>query len=380
MIPGLSYGITNEFLVEDKIWTLLARQLAGEASPEESEELQQLLARDPGMAKIAQEIKEGWDKASTYETHKALSSFSKIDLQIQNKAGKSIKKPDVPVIAVHSGIRKFRVAIAVAASIIILAGLWFIFKTSPETNTTDRPIVALHEIFTLPKSIREASLPDGSVIHLNEGSKIAYSDAFNTHIREVWLTGEAFFDVAKNKDKPFIIHAGKVNIKVTGTSFNVRSYQDEQQVETSLIHGSIEVTTDDEPGKKYMLVPNQKLTIPLSGKNASDQTAALPVPVTKEIRYSILKPVTNIHSADSLIAELSWMEGKLAFNEIPFNELAIRLGKRFNVEFVFEDSSKENLSFTGVFYKQDLRQVLERLAIAESFRYRIKDSIVYIQK
>lgn len=377
MIPGLSYELTNEYLVEDKIWTLLARQLAGEASPEESEELQQLLARDPGMAKIAQEIREGWHEASTYGMHKALSSFSKIDLQIQNKAGKSIEKPDVPVISIHSGIRKFRVAIAVAASIIVLVGLWLVFQTSQETSTTDPPGVVLHEIFTLPKSIREASLPDGSVIHLNEGSKISYSDAFNTNLREVWLTGEAFFDVAKNKHKPFIIHAGKVNIKVTGTSFNVRSYQDEQQVETSLIHGSIEVTTDDEPGKKYMLVPNQKLIIPLSGKNASDQTAALPV--TKEIRYSILKPVTNIHSADSLIAELSWMEGKLAFNETPFSELAIRLGKRFNVDFVFEDSSKKTLSFTGVFYKQDLRQVLERLSIAESFRYRIKDSIVYIQ-
>ena len=365
--------------MENKIWTLLARQLTGEATPEEIKELEQIIGQDPVLAKMAQEMKDAWNDTGSHEMQKALSSFSKIDVLIQSKANETfIEDSGTPVIPMHSKLRRFRVGIAAAAMMILLVSVWFVFQNRSKPGDDAAQLATTHEISTLSKSIREVNMPDGSVIHLNEGSKVTYNDGFNSKIREVWLTGEAFFDVAKNKEKPFIVHAGKINVRVTGTAFNIRSYPDEQNVETSLVHGSVEVTVTGDPSEKYMLTPNQKLVIPAVKRdtaNANNTPTA-----DKEGKYSNLKTVRDAYSKDSVIAEISWMEGKLAFSQTSFKDLALRLEKRFNVSFVFEDKSKEDLEFTGVFYKQTLSEALHRLAIAAPFNYHINDTAVYITK
>ena len=84
---------------------------------------------------------------------------------------------------------------------------------------------------------------------------------FNKDLREVTLNGEAYFDVTKNAEKPFIIHTKKMDVKVIGTAFNVRSYSDEKTAEASLIRGSIEVTLKDRKDQKIILKPNEKISI-----------------------------------------------------------------------------------------------------------------------
>ena len=115
-------------------------------------------------------------------------------------------------------------------------------------------------------------LPDGSTVWLNAGSRLTYDSLYGTTLREVTLSGEAYFDVVKNPKKPFIIHTGKINIRVLGTVFNVKSYPEEQTIETSLIKGSIEVSFPSQPSKKIILKPNQKLIIDKTETNASKNT------------------------------------------------------------------------------------------------------------
>ena len=99
-----------------------------------------------------------------------------------------------------------------------------------------------------------------------------YDSLYGNNLREVTLSGEAYFDVVKNPKKPFIIHTGKINIKVLGTIFNVKSYPGEKTIETSLIKGSIEVSFPSTPSKKIILKPNQKLVI---NKTENNPTATL---------------------------------------------------------------------------------------------------------
>lgn len=361
--------------MEERIWTLLARQFTGEATLAELQELEQLLAQDPALKRTARKMLDAWHDPGKSDMQKALSSFAKIDAQIQ-QAGKSTSEP-APVYRLSnpSIVRKYRIAIAVAASIALLLGAWFVFFNN---RTGQSKEIVLQEIITPLKSIREIKMPDGSMVWLNEGSKLEYGDEFNDKIREVWLTGEAYFDVAKNKEKPFIIHANKVNVKVLGTAFNIKSYPGEKNVETSLIRGSVQVTVDDDPSKVYILKPNQKLIVSVADNTTPDSLSA-PAHSSNEVKYTTIGKVTD-NASDTIIAETSWVDRKLAFYESTFKDLAIQLERRYNVSFVFKDKRKEELVFTGVFYKQTLEQALHALSISDPFNYRIQDSTVYILK
>src|SRR4029078_631833 len=88
----------------------------------------------------------------------------------------------------------------------------------------------------------KVQLPDGTQVWLNADSRIAYNEKFQGNLREVTLEGEAYFDVVRDEKRPFVIHTAAIDIKVLGTAFNVRSYANEKNTETSLIRGSIEVT------------------------------------------------------------------------------------------------------------------------------------------
>src|ERR1019366_6846207 len=99
-------------------------------------------------------------------------------------------------------------------------------------------------------------LSDGSVVTLNSETTLRYPAEFNGQTREVYLDGEAFFDVAKDHKHPFIVHAGKMNVRVLGTAFNIKSYANDATSETTLIRGAIEVTMSDRPSDRIILKPN----------------------------------------------------------------------------------------------------------------------------
>ena len=96
---------------------------------------------------------------------------------------------------------------------------------------------------------------------LNADSKLTYDENFRGDYREVSLEGEAFFDVVKDKTRPFIIHTKTLDIRVLGTAFNVSAYESEKNTETALFRGSVEVTLHNNPEKKIVLKPNEKLMV-----------------------------------------------------------------------------------------------------------------------
>lgn len=368
--------------MEDQIWTLLARKFAGEASPEELALLRDLLEQDPAIADMVNAISADWYHPGITDMQKALLSFSRIETKIKQGQDDFSNRTDARIISSRR-LNFFRkhghTLIKVAACLVLVLGAWFYLYNQPGNDTSTE--IAKQEIKAPEKNIREVTLSDGSTIWLNEGSTISVSKEFNLKKRELWLIGEAFFDVAKNKEKPFIIHTNKINIKVLGTAFNVKSYPEEKSVETSLIRGSVEITLDEHPDAKYILKPNQKLVIPVV-ENQEDVHISASGKQKQEdagVHFSTLGKVPDGHSGE-IIAEVSWKERKLAFYETSFSELAEQLEKRFQVPLVFEDKITEDLVFTGVFNKETLAQVLHALSLSAPFHYRIENDKVIILK
>jgi ferric-dicitrate binding protein FerR (iron transport regulator) len=208
---------------------------------------------------------------------------------------------------------------------------------------------AYNEVFSSVDAITKVTLPDGSNVWLNHNSSLKYPSSFQGNSRITELEGEGYFEVAHNAKIPFIVKTGEIQIKATGTTFNIMAYPDEARVETSLIEGKVELELMDHAGK---------LT-PLIRLKPSD------LAIFKKTGYEI---TTRTISDDRYF---SWKEGKLVFNEEPMGEVAKKLGRWFNVDIKIEDPELLELTYTATFVQETLPQVLELMAMASPIKYSI---------
>jgi len=257
---------------------------------------------------------------------------------------------------------------ASAAAILLIAALFTIRYLIPVKY---KPVKAFTTTYGERKNIQ---LPDGSVVNLNAGSEIYIDESFDDSARNVYLKGEAFFDVKHNANKPFIVHTSEMDVKALGTAFDVKAYQDEGVTETSLIRGSVEVTLKKDNNRTLLLQPNQKIT----WKRNPDKGDANKSTAT---RNDIVKTGDRLPEAIKVtdhgyIKEIAWKENKLVFEDDALSDVAILLERWYGVHVEFEDDSIRNYRFTGVFEKEDLQTVLDFLKESKPFNYRINNGEV----
>lgn len=259
---------------------------------------------------------------------------------------------------------------AIAASILIAVVLIYHFINTPPTRANAN-IVA-----TKKGSKTNITLPDGSKVWLNADSKITYGDHFGKDLREVNLTGEAYFDVVKDASHPFVIHTDVLNVKVLGTAFNVRAYPEEKNTETTLLRGSIQVTLNKNQGQVIVLKPQEKLVVqndytPETGthKKAETHVSQLPLIAVSEIKM----PVN-----DSVAIETQWVKNRLAFNDQSLEEVAREISRWFGVEVIVKGEGLKSKHFNGSYKDQNLQQVMESLKLAGGFHYNVTDNTVII--
>ena len=215
---------------------------------------------------------------------------------------------------------------------------------------------------------KNIQLPDGSVVTLNAASKIEIDNSFGVSSRNVYLEGEAFFDVRHNETLPFIVHTPMMDIKALGTAFDVRAYLNDKITETSLIRGMIEVTLKESDNRTMILYPHQKIRWEHPKTKAG------------HIDSSIVQKVETLSMTDSLtkklkasdsgsIKEIAWTENKLIFENETFDEIARLLGRWYGVKIHFTDDAIRNYRFTGMFEKEDVNTVLDFLKESRHFNY-----------
>jgi ferric-dicitrate binding protein FerR (iron transport regulator) len=221
-------------------------------------------------------------------------------------------------------------------------------------------------------------LPDGSKVWLNSGSELIYPpDLSLKGNRKVKLIGEAFFDIRKNTDNPFYIKTKKVNIKVLGTKFNVKSYPDEEDVKATLISGEILLYKDKEEDKAVHLNrPHQQAVIrgrDFETRSNNNSNNNIPIEAGK-----VEKTKIRINQIDEPALAVSWKEGQLKFKKESFKSLSKRLERWYDVDISFKDDKLKEITFTGTFEKENIEQVLHALSLSYPFNYKLNKNKIFI--
>jgi ferric-dicitrate binding protein FerR (iron transport regulator) len=364
---------------QEHIWNLIAKKLSGEASEEDLRDLEALLRNNPELHYPTQTIADLWNSQGPNNPKEALDAFDRHINRMQSLGIDFVVKDQDTIARPPKNFRKwifsgFVMAIAVGGLFLYLK----MIRQSPDQLVQKNK----SEILTKNGSKTKLLLPDGTQVWLNGGSKISYDKNYGTEVREVSLTGEAFFDVVRNPQKPFLIHTGNIQIKVLGTAFNVKSYPDEENIETTLVRGSIEITFKDRPSEKVILKPNEKLIV------ANEEN--LPTPNIKQPVRQMNEPIITIshlnhEKSDSLVMETAWMQNKLLFRDQSFKELALDMERWYGVSIQFDNSQRDTLHFTGSFENETIQQALDALKLTAGkpvpdFQYIIKGNQITITK
>lgn len=364
---------------EEYIWNLIAKKLSGEASADELLELENLLKAKPELHYSLQTIIDLWQPEQLFGDKDADDAFNRHLERMQHLNVDFRTSQENNAVDNYKYTQKnYRFFLWPALSLFVIGCLlffgfkFFLINSTPSAELTNRAQKNVSEISTKNGSKTNLILPDGTKVWLNAGSALSYDSAYGRNIREVALSGEAFFDVVKNKEKPFVIHTSKINIRVLGTEFNVRSYPTDKTTEASLIRGSIEVTFKDKPGKKIVLKPNEKIVVENDRKmgNAMDSSHQGSQVKMNEMPGTAIKNLTHEYKTGTII-ETSWVENKLIFQDESFEDISMQLERWYGVSIKFENEQLKGTHLTGSFKNETIRQALEALKFTASFNYEI---------
>jgi len=372
----------------EHIWLLMARKLSGEATHEELQELEVLLREDPSAGYSKEVLNDLWQSDTHQDRQYSESRYKELVQQIRNMGiddGKFSNDDHfingcAEELPVRSSKRRWMVAFSMLAIVITAACIYYLSGTAgitKETETTQ----AKHQISTKNGSKTSLVLPDGTKVWLNSGSQLVYDKNYGNKLREVSLIGEAYFDVVKNPERPFLIHTSKMDVKVLGTAFNVKCYPGEKTTETSLVRGSIEVSLKDRQ-EKIMLKPNEKLVISNEdfSKLKTGEATAANIPVKKNEKPIISVSHLTLLPADNTVIETAWVQNRLIFNGESFEDVALKMERWYNVKIDFDEEMLRDEKLTGNFERETVVEALNALRLVASFTYTIKNERITIYK
>ncbi|MDW7691139.1 DUF4974 domain-containing protein [Flammeovirgaceae bacterium SG7u.132] len=244
------------------------------------------------------------------------------------------------------------VAAAVLLAVMALIG----YKSSifGPNREESKPLVAEVKMIekSSPRGVKSTiNLMDGTRIKMNSETTIRFPEVFGDSIREVYLEGEAFFEVARNTNKPFIVHAGDVQTRVLGTSFNISSYPENVATKVALVEGKVEV-----------------------GHRGLDMALLEPSELysyNKEKEVGIKRPF-------EARKELAWRSGTIFFNNADFEQISFTLSRWYDVEFEVLNEPAI-VGFKGQFTHQSLESVLKGISFSTKFNFEIKGKKVIIK-
>ena len=319
-------------------WELAARILNGEADEIDRGLFEKWLNESPANGEEWLKIKDSWklgEDAVMLESIDTSAAWRKI-------RGITMESP-VPQ-KNHTMVSAKR-WIPIAASLILTIGLiWWLF---PAPKPTSSLIVS-----NSPRE--EMVLNDGSSITLNTCSRLICDQPFNDDQRVVELDGEGYFQVKSSREWPFIIHAGQITIKVTGTQFNVRAYPNLNVTEVSVMEGTVEVTTSSESSVHLLLAGQTALFDKTTGELQIEST-------------------TNPNI-------LAWLTGKISFQETPLSEVVETLGRVYGVTIQVSDTTINDKKLTARFSDNSLDFVLDVVCVTFNLNFKKEGNTIFLSQ
>lgn len=325
-------------------WDLVAKKLAGETGTGEEAELQTWLDQSHENRKVFDEIRTDWKKMDQMEKQFNVDrAWNKVHQRIAVQDGMPVDRPAMAVPR-----RTWMTPMRLAASFLLVAllgtaSVYISYRMKTVTVTTasnDRQ--------------RSVSLPDGSVVTLNADSRISYSKEFNRN-RNVNLTGEAFFEVAPDKQHPFVIHADKADIRVVGTSFNVKTDGGAQGVQVYVSTGVVEMFPSGSSNNRVTLHPGD-IGLLSAGSVSSHKS----------------------RNANSI----AWKTGEMDFRDTRLSDAVEVLNQMYGVNIICQEPGMDTILTNGTYRYPDesLDKILEILCTQNTMKARKEDHTIYLSR
>lgn len=254
------------------------------------------------------------------------------------------------------------VSVAAACLIFFLAGLLinppFANKKELTAENNISENVTIHRLYTEKGVKGFVILPDSTKVWLNSCTELTYPVKFNGSRREISMSGEAYFEVAKDSLHPMIINtANNVSIEVLGTSFNLKSYKEDGRVETTLYTGSVRMHYEADGEKKTVLMqPDEKIVYELPSNEKNVET----------VPQKLQKP--QLQSA--------WKEGRLIFDQMPVKEVLKMIERWHGTSFIVKNDKIYNYVLSADFESESLVQIMEIIKIIIPIDYKIENNVV----
>ena len=353
-----------------KIENQILRYLSGEASEQEIQQMQVWLQESEENRQLFALHKKTWLSArvlAEYDANQIKQSREKVDLKISNsELQRSLKRAN----------RRIRM-MAYAASVALLLGITSVlYLSQKETPVKQSTVLTGGEVEVPYGSKSLMTLPDGSKVWMNAGSKISYPADFGLTSRNVFLAGEAYFDVAKMEEIPFYVNTDVLKIKVYGTAFNVKAYTDDDRVETTLDRGAISIIRNDAPDREISVKLNQKITI-LRDNQKSPVSSTLATTATVSSKPTENLKIQEMKSTEAITA---WKDNKLIFEKEPLWSLAKQLERTYNVSIKFNSEKIKSFRYSAAIKEMPIDQVLEAIAMSSPISYHIKGSEITLSE
>ena len=309
-------------------WSLLAKDVSGELSSDEHLLLQKELAKNPDIEK---QVKKLWGDARYAQELESIDT---------NKAWAKVKNE----MSSNQSTSRLKIYSSIAAVFaLVLASTWF-FNIFSDKSTA---------VISTSHELQQVILPDGSSVDLNHGSTIKFAKNFTGEYRKVKLSGEAFFDVVRNEEKPFVIETEKLNIQVLGTSFNVKAYKGAHSSEVTVSSGKVSVNTLS-GAEKVML-------------EAGDA-----------VNYSTASNSLDIHKVHTANYK-AWKTKEIEFDNNSLSEIIVILEDTYHIKIELEQGIvSDNMVLDATFSQHSLEHVLESVCSSLNLDYTITEGVYRI--
>ena len=342
---------------KQNIWVLIQRYVVGTATNSEKKEVEKWAAKSKNNREILEQVSHIWANTPEEEFHvnveEAWTQFKTGKLQKEHKQTRLYTLTDL------SSDFQYFVRIAAILLLSLALGVLVVTQLPEEQTPPESEQIVMQDIQTEIGGKAEVTFSDGSKVMLNSATQLRFPEEFKQSIREVHLDGQAYFEVEHDPNRPFVVYNNGVKVKVLGTEFDVRGWQEDKNVKVVVRSGKVAVNRQTNLNQQMSSYnPDREKAILTKGMMAE-------VEVEMEDEGSI-KTIPSVDIREHLV----WMSGGLYFENTPFRQVIKDIERRFKVDIEVKvndpNHNPENelmdTPFTSTFYDAGLDEVLEVLS------------------
>lgn len=314
---------------------VILKYLDNTASPDEIQLLREWISLSKENADYFQEMRNIWEVAGSGLNNENIDVKKGLEKVKNRIAIHSSKETDREIANISQKRTRIITHFQRIAAILILPALIALTVYVLKSNQ-QKPIIAFHEVTAPYGMVSTLTLPDGSKVWLNAGSSLKYPSVFAEKIREVEMSGEAYFEVHADKEHPFTVNTGTLKVTATGTAFNVSSLAKSKEETITLVSGKVSVAHNK---IVKQLSPGQQLNYEKG---------------TSEMKITDIDPYQYV----------SWKEGVLAFRDDPLESVFRRLEQTYHVQFILQDTSINQYTYRATFKEETLNDILNYMEMS----------------